>query len=251
MPDAATVATHPWPAPSLRGERALFACLDDHLGIAVPALFSPAECASFAAAVYAARAEWTPDFGGEQFSLGRAFYTHLEQDRARHYFAGAAASDALVERCLPGLQARVLDVARALLGGEVRARRGWCGPGVHVFPASEHVALHGGVIHFDLEGLTERQIENGARAVTLVIMLQPAERGGGLRLWDIAYEGDDEPSPEDLDPPGAVLSYGVGDLGIISSYRLHQIEPFSGARDRISITAHAACVDDGLWDVWF
>ncbi len=32
---------------------------------------------------------------------------------------------------------------------------------------------------------------------------------------------------------------------------LHQIQPFEGDRDRVSITIHAAEIDDGLWDTWF
>src|SRR5688500_5020486 len=73
------------------------------------------------------------DFGGEQLALGRAFYTHLETGAASTYFRDVAASDALVERVLPGMQQRVLDLFASMLGARVRRRAGFAGPGVHVF----------------------------------------------------------------------------------------------------------------------
>ena len=59
--------------------------------------------------VLRAREHWVSDFGGEQFALGRAFYTHLETDRSALYFRDARRSDELVERCLPTMQALVRD----------------------------------------------------------------------------------------------------------------------------------------------
>src|SRR5262249_6462958 len=132
---------------------------------------------------------WTQDFDGEQFALGRAFYTHLETGRSADYFKGAAASDACVEDALPGMQARTLELLERLVGGAVRRRPGFCGPGVHVFPARGKVARVGGVVHFDLEGLTDHQKTRGDRAVTLVWTLQAATSGGALRLWDVLYAG--------------------------------------------------------------
>lgn len=230
---------------------ALLDRLDAHLGLALPAALPRDVCARWSAAVLAARAAWTVDFDGDQFSLGRAFYTHFETDRAEAYFAGAAASDALVERHLPGMQERVLDLYRALVAAEVRRRARWCGPGVHIFPAGGWLAQRGGVAHFDTEGLSEHQLERGARALTLVLMLQPAEAGGGLRLWDALHDGRDEATPDELARPSVIADYAVGDALLLDSYRLHQIQGFRGARDRISITAHAVEIDDGLWDVWF
>jgi hypothetical protein len=236
---------------ALAGRDAVLDRLDDHLGLALANAVPIDTCARWSAAVLAARAEWTIDFDGDQFALGRAFYTHLETDRAGAYFTGAAASDALVERHLPGMQDRVLDLYRVLLGGEVRRRARWCGPGVHIFPAGGWLAQRGGVVHFDTEGLSEHQLEHDARALTLVIMLQPAETGGGLRLWDVVHEGHDEPTQDELARPSAIAAYAVGDALLLDSYRLHQIQSFGGARDRISITAHAVEIDDGVWDVWF
>ncbi len=235
----------------LAGRDAVLDRLDDHLGLALTNALSIDTCACWSAAVLAARDEWTIDFDGDQFALGRAFYTHLETDRAGAYFTGAAASDALVERHLPGMQDRAIDLFRELVGGEVRRRARWCGPGVHIFPAGGWLAQRGGVVHFDTEGLSEHQLEHDARALTLVIMLQPAETGGGLRLWDVVHEGHDEPTQGELARPSVIAAYAVGDALLLDSYRLHQIQSFGGARDRISITAHAVEVDAGVWDVWF
>jgi len=203
---------------------------------------------------YAARARWTSDFGGEQFSLGRAFYAHLEQGRSGAYFADAAASDARVDRDAPGLQAAMRALASALSGGEVHPRRGWCGPGLHVFPAGGHVAKHGGVVHFDTEGLTEHQLSKRVRAVSVVCMLQPprARREGGLRVWEVEYAGEDRVDDAELArASAATASYGVGDVVAFDSYRLHQIQPFGGEVDRVSATIHLAEVDAGHWESWF
>ncbi len=133
----------------------------------------------------------------------------------------------------------------------VRARRDWCGPGVHVFPAGGEVAARGGVIHFDIEGLSEKHARDKRPALTVVLMLQEPERGGALKLWDVRFRGRDEATEAELGAPTAIAQYGVGGALVIDSYRLHQIQPFEGARDRISITIHAAEIDDGLWDTWF
>jgi hypothetical protein len=201
--------------------------------------------------VMAARAAWTEDFGGEQYALGRAFYTHLETGRSAEYFAAASASDALVERWAPGLQASMRALLGAFTGARVRARRGWCGAGVHVFPAREKVAEAGGVVHYDVEGLGRHHLARRRPALSLVLMLQTAERGGGLRLWDARYDGQEHATDADLATDGALVDYADGDLFVFDSYRLHQIQPFAGARPRVSATLHAAEVDRGLWECWF
>lgn len=237
------------------GPELLHRALDGGLGLRVRGHFDAALCARWSAAVLAARAEWVADFGGEQFSLGRAWYTHLEQARARAYFADASASDARVERHAPGLQAAMRAALGALLGAEVRPRRGWCGAGVHVFPAGEKVAREGGVVHFDLEGLTPLQLARRTPALSLVAMLQPPDEGGGLCVWDLRYDGEDGPDVEDeaaLEEADACLAtYEAGDLFVFDSYRLHQIQPFGGERARISATLHAARIDDAAWEAWF
>jgi hypothetical protein len=213
------------------------------------AALSPEECERWTRAVYAARADWTPCFEGVQFTLGRAWYTHLEEGRADEYFREAPVSDARVERALPGLKARFGALMSELVAAPVYRRAGWCGPGVHVFPAGAWLSRHGGDVHFDTEGLLPDELEGRAPAVSVVLMLQAPARGGGLRVWNARYTGDDE-----VDEPerGASLlvDYAAGDLVAIDSYRLHQIQPFEGTRDRISVTAHLVR-RHGRWSAWF
>ena len=200
-----------------------------------------------------ARDDWTEDFDGEQFSLGRAFYTHLEQDKTGEYFADAKATNERVERVLPGAQGFMLDLLSKLVGHRVRIRSGWCGPGVHIFPPGEHVAQHGGVIHVDVEGLPDHHVDECKPALSLVVMLQSGAAGGGLRVWDVQYEDRDELAPDDplIAEPSCVIDYGVGDAVVQDSYRLHQIQPFSGDVARVSLTAMACEVDPGNWECWF
>lgn len=218
----------------------------------MPTTLSVSDCERLIAGVYAGRAHWIADWGGEQFSLGRAWYTHLEQDRDDEYFREAKASDAIVERYLPMLQRTMRAIVSSLVGAPARARPGWCGPGVHVFPAGEWVSREGGVVHFDTEGLLPDQLEAGARALSLILMLQPPLSGGGLRVWDLTYEGEDEVDDQALDDADAeTIDYEVGELVVIDSYRAHQIQPFEGSRDRISVTVHAVEYEPGRWETWF
>ena len=242
----------------------LASLLESSLALRVRGAIDRERARTWAAAVQAARSEWIEDFDGAQFSLGRAWYTHLEQDRAGAYFSGVAASDASVERACSGLQATMRALATRVVGAPVTARAGWCGPGVHVFPAGAHVAQNGGDVHFDTEGLTPAHVAERAPALTLVLMLQPAQSGGGLRVWDVTYDGSDAyedlvthearapegRADEDLERAHVTCEYAVGDLLVIDSYRLHQIQPFAGATDRISATCHTAFVA-GAWETWF
>jgi hypothetical protein len=228
------------------------ALLATHLAVVVRGAASRETCDRWAEGVLAARSDWTRDFDGEQFSLGRAFYTHLETDRARLYFADAAASDVRVERHAPGLQAFLRELMGDAVAGRVTQRPGWCGAGVHVFPCGAPVATEGGVIHFDIEGLAENHIARRAPALSLVLMIQPATHRGGLRLWPQLYSGNDRVDERALAAAGRVtVEYETGDAILFDSYRLHQIEPFEDGRDRISATLHAARIDGGLWESWF
>jgi hypothetical protein len=230
----------------------LLACVASRLALVVRRFISVEECEAHVRGVYAGRDRWIADFDAVQHSLGRAWYTHLEQDRTDDYFEGAGASDALVEALVPGLQGRMLDAVGRLVGGEARRRRGWCGPGVHIFPAGAWLAQNGGDIHYDTEGLPRHHAARRAPALTLVLMLQPPIAGGELKIWAARYHDTDEVSAGDLAAPSALVHYGVGDLLVVDSYRLHQIQPFSGAMDRISATAHALRAGAGpRWDVWF
>ncbi|AEP13613.1 2OG-Fe(II) oxygenase family protein [Chloracidobacterium thermophilum] len=220
------------------------------LAVCVRGWLGVAECARLVEGVYAARDHWVEAFGGLQFSLGRAWYTDLEMEREADYFAEAAERNALVERYAPGLQRRMRRLLRAVVGQPVIQREGWCGAGVHIFPAGGWVAHQGGEIHFDIEGLRPEQLAARAPALTVVVMLQPPQSGGGLRLWDARFDGDEIPSPAQLEQPSASVTYGVGDALIFDSYRLHWIEPFDGDRDRISTTVHAVRVG-AVWESWF
>jgi hypothetical protein len=231
------------------GRKPPLARLPDHLALHYQGVLTRHECAAYARGVYAGRSAWVPNFDGVQFTLGRAWYVHLETDREDEYFASVAASDAAVERFVPGLADRLLAMVGLCVGSAVLRRPGFCGPGVHVFPAGEYVSHHGGDVHWDVEGLSDEQVAAHAPAVTAVLMLQPAAQGGGLRVWDKLYEDTDTE-----EEPGSAASeeivYGAGDLVILDSYRLHQICASSGPLDRISATAHTVCVE-GLWQAWF
>jgi hypothetical protein len=224
--------------------------LDEHLALRYPGVLTGGQCAAYAAKVLEARESWTGNFEGKQFTLGRAYYTHLEEARLEDYFACAAASDALVRKTLPGLQEFMFAAASALVGAPIAQRPGWCGPGVHVFPARGEVARRGGEVHFDTEGLTRSQLEKRVRTVSLVLMLQRPEIGGGLRLWRSTYEGDDFPRKPDPRVEVTQVAYDVGELVVFDGYRLHQILPFAGGLDRISATVHA-CFERGGWEAWF
>ncbi len=218
----------------------------------VAGYFPPDRCSAWSSGVHASRAVWTHDFGGEQFTLGRAFYTHFEEGKSAAYFEAPAASDAQVEMHCPGLQGAMLEIVARVTGGKrVFQRRGWCGPGVHVFPPEGPVASRGGVRHFDTEGLPSHHLRARRRAITAVAMLQTPESDGGLAVWDVLYKGHDHPTRGEVRASSAIVTYGTGDVVLIDSYRLHQIQPFEGSRERISATVHAAEVDDGVWECWF
>jgi hypothetical protein len=232
------------------GRTAIVPLLAGALGVRIRRALAPERAAAWAKGVHAARDAWHRDFGGSQFSLGRAWYTHLEQDKTDEYFRDAAASDQLVERACPGLQAEMRTLASSAVGATVAPREGWCGPGVHVFPAGDEVAERGGAIHFDTEGLTPAHVRDRAPAFTIVVMLEPPTTGGGLRVWDVLYSGSDFPREGEVERASAIAEYGAGDLVLIDSYRLHQIQPFTGTLDRVSATCHAAFVA-GRWETWF
>jgi hypothetical protein len=224
--------------------------LDDAWAVRVRAVLAADACAAMVRRVMDARADWVADFRATQFTLGRAWYAHLEQARAREYFAGAAATDALVERVLPGAQASVREWVGRFVGEPAAPRAGFCGPGVHVFPAGEKVAKVGGDLHFDDEGMTDAALRDRRPALSFVLMLQAPERGGATRLWDALYDGASVPTEAMLARPFVDVPYDAGDLVVFSSYRLHQIQPFGGDRDRVSVTAHAARLA-GEWICWF
>ena len=121
----------------------------------------------------------------------------------------------------------------------------------YVFPPGEPVADRGGVCHFDMEGLVADHIARRRPAITIVAMFQPPEHGGGAQ--GLGHDLRWPRSPDGRRARGAErgVQYGAGDVIVIDSYRLHQIQPFGGERERISATVHAAEVDPGLWETWF
>jgi len=246
----AWVATGGWPASPLVAHAAPLEGLDTHLALRFKSVLGVEECSQYASQVLAARADWVSNFSGAQFTLGRAWYTHLEEDRADEYFANVASSDMTVRTTTPGLQEAVLALAGAVVGAPVTQRKGWCGPGVHVFRPGSEVARRGGEVHFDTEGLTEAQLGRRAPALTFILMLQPAEIGGGLRVWDRLYDGEDFPDKPDPRVGVTQIAYEVGELVVIDSYRLHQILPFRGDLCRITATMHVA-LEGATWEGWF
>jgi hypothetical protein len=226
-----------------------FDAIGAHLGILVRGALLPPQCQLWSTNITNAREHWTPNFGGVQFTLGRAWYTHLEEDLGELYFQRAVESDALVERTLPGMQQAMRDLGQRVLRFAVQPRPLWCGPGVHVFPAGGLVAKRGGEPHFDTEGLENEHLGERRPAFTFVAMLQMPPDGGALRVWDRLFDGDLFPKP-DASVAMDELRYEVGSVAIIDSYRMHQIAPFVGESDRISITMHVVLEQDG-WHGWF
>src|ERR1700722_16597315 len=90
--------------------------LEGRLALRFPNAIHSAERAAHVERVLAASDEWTPNFEGAQFTLGHAWYTHLEEDRAAEYFATAGESDRVVEGAAPGLQERMFALASGFLG---------------------------------------------------------------------------------------------------------------------------------------
>ena len=232
-------------------------------------LLEPRLASAWATRVIEAEPWLVDDFGGEQRSLGRALYTHLENGRAHRYFqaaghtserfskpAGANPSlvrggDDVVEAVLPGMQALTRAALARLVGGVVRQRHGFCGSGVHVFPAGEKVAMRVGVFHDDLEGLTGVHVDAGARALSFVIMLQAGARRGGLTLFAKPYRVENWQMEKEPRSQRTTTTATARDAILLSSYRRHRIHAFSELNARKSVTCHAVEVDHKMWDCWF
>jgi hypothetical protein len=82
-------------------------------------------------------------------------------------------------------------------------------------------------------------------------MLQPPSSGGGLRLFDVRFDGRPDSEIDPDDHLHVTLRSGAGDAILIDSRRLHQIRPFRGDKDRVSITVHGLEVDRAIWEAWF
>jgi hypothetical protein len=209
-----------------------------------------ATAASWSAKVLGARKLWTADFGGDQYSLGSAFYTYLETQQNAAYFSQVANSDARIESVLPGAQAFATAFMADMLGAKaVRQRFGFSGPGIHIFLPGGALAKRGGVIHVDTEGLSPVHLAQRQRAYTLVLMLQAPSWGGGLHVWPLESDSDRDLDLSELEPTR--VRYRPGDALLMPSRAVHQIRPFRGEHARISLTLHGVEVDEGIWETWF
>jgi len=70
-------------------------------------------------------------------------------------------------------------------------------------------------------------------------------------LFDALYSGRVHASKDERAGPRTTVALDNGDAILIDAYRLHQIERFSGKRDRISATLHAAETSENVWECWF
>ena len=77
---------------SADGSPALLEQLRTAAAVAVRHAVDESTCRGWVQRILEARNDWIADFGGEQFSLGSAFYTHLETGRAAEYRSSSGAS---------------------------------------------------------------------------------------------------------------------------------------------------------------
>ena len=220
--------------------------------------FTPQECAEISKTVYAARQDWSSGFDGLQYSLGEAWYHYAEEGiDFEDYSLKADKARATVEKHLPGLEFRVLDLLSSIVGsGQVSVRSGWAGPGIMIFPAGSYVAQNGGSVHFDTDAFSDEELSDPALEMySFVCMLQKPESGGNLRIWKAAFDpaGDREQSfdpDEHPDVPFFDVTYELGDLWMFGGMNAHRIGSFEGSGDRICLTFHMYRRGQD-WHVWF
>lgn len=207
-------------------------------------------CEDIVRKVYEHTEHWNSDFDGLQFSFGQAYYPHLEAGTTDTYFEKVEVSDRMFNQALPGLQEFAMKLLSSIVGGYVQQREGWSGPGIHIFPIDGYAAKNAGEVHFDLDGISDKDRMALSPAVTLIVMLQPPSTGGGLKVWNTKYAGFDalELNIETIE--NSILEYKIGDVVAINSYTLHQIQPFTSTVDRISLTVHSI-FNGECWDCWF
>jgi hypothetical protein len=232
----------------------------DSLAVICKDVFSSAEISAIASQIYALKESWIPAYGGEQFSVGRIWYAHVDDDKKSQYFQAAGESVRFIEMQFPSLYAKLIGIVSQLLNTDrVRLKEGWAGPGFVILPSGGPASLSGGGAHVDWEGLTKEQLADiNLEAYSFIALMQKPVNGGGLQVWDRHL---DQTAPEswlhaqlegvDLgDVETALIDYQLGDLVAINSLSLHKICPFGGDRDRVSLTFHAARDHDG-WYLWF
>ncbi|WP_143596432.1 hypothetical protein [Tistlia consotensis] len=222
------------------------------------AFFSPQQCRSMVARLTQLRALWSRDYDGEQYSFPDNFYARANGRGQKAYFSNRAEANARMSEHFPGERQQLLAYLTNLLPGRhVRVRPGWLGPAFVIFPAGELLSHEPGPVHIDLEGLTGLDLKaREASFFSVICMIQPAQEGGGVRLWNRRFGGTREQEDEFLDaarraPNEAVeVNYDVGDFLAINSLSPHQILKFGGGRDRITLNAFAVA-DATSCDVWF
>jgi hypothetical protein len=234
--------------------------LEDTLAVVFQGIFSLEENQEIVSKIYSLKNLWVPSYEGEQYALGRVWYAHVDDRIQDNYFERAIESNKMIETHFPGLYQKLCNFCSKIQMNEpVRIREKWAGPGFVIFPAHEYCAKEGGGIHYDWEGLTEEQRNNSdTEAYSFISLLQKPERGGGIRIWETKYdpsrkEESLKPSIDILPDPGAknvLIDYQVGDLLLINSLSLHQIQPFEGDADRITLTFHIAKNSES-WHIWF
>lgn len=220
--------------------------------------FSPIELGNIVNKIYEIRDQWLPNYDGEQYSLGRVWYTHFDEKIDDEYFRNAEESKKMITSNFPGLYEKIIKLCTSIeKGANISIRDGWAGPGFAIFPAHGRCAEIGGDIHYDWEGLTDGQLDDqNAEGYSFIAMLSKPESGGGLKIWDIKY--DQARKQEELvawaespDAPYTLIDYQLGDLVMINSFYLHQIQTFSGDIDRICLTFHIARHKENQWYIWF
>lgn len=234
--------------------------LRDELNYKFANFFSARQVTEIVDAFYAAKADWVSGFGGEQYSLGEAWYHYVETGKGGNpaeYLDRAVLSRQIVERHVPGLHDYILSFMRKLYPDKhAKIRESWAGPGIVNFLANNHVARRGGVIHVDTDGLTNTELLDPDFVVySFVAVLQKPETGGDLRLWN--YRFDYDAGEEVLNNPEmlanvkrARIIYEPGNLHMFEGLKAHKIEPFEGEKDRVCLTFHAA-LRNNVWEIWF
>jgi hypothetical protein len=222
--------------------------------------FSDQQVEKIVDAFYAAQNDWVSGFGGQQYSLGEAWYHYVETGTGGNpaeYLDRAVPSRDIVERHITGLHDYVLSFLSKLHPDrEVKIRDHWAGPGIVTFLANNYVAKRGGGIHFDTDGLTQEELKNpDFRLRSYVSTLQKPKTGGDLRLWDYRY--DDNVGEDVLEDPKnysdvvrSRIIYEQGDLCMFDGLKAHKIEAFEGDKDRVCLTFHTAERENKL-EVWF
>ena len=164
----------------------------------------------------------------------------------------------MISSHFPGLYEKIIQLCKNIeKDADISLRQGWAGPGFAIFPAHGRCAELGGDIHYDWEGLTDGQLDDlHAEGYSFIAMLKKPSQGGGLKIWDVKYDLNHK--QEELvawanspDCPSLLIDYQLGDLVLINSFCLHQIQPFEGEVDRVCLTFHIAKYNEKKWYIWF